>query len=321
MSAATPGPVDWEEAILQRSIKLDEVDTDVFCASKDDLWRPPGARGVFGGQTICQTLHAAILSAPSNLAVHSFHGYFLLAGDPDRNIVFHVERVRDGGSFVTRAVEARQRGKAIFVATVQFHRPEPSRGLEVSEAMPPVPDPEGLKSDREILAEMAEDPGLSARMREFYRTSLSRPARAERRQVPRPRSLADNEPVEWFWTRVAGKLSDDVEIHLICMAYMSDMGMLSPAYVPFGGIRRNQPSMMVSLDHSMWFHSRNFRADDWLLVEIRCIKAGNARILSLSKVWTRAGELVFSCAQEGLARHSEQLQPLPVGNAAPSAKL
>jgi len=301
--------VDWEEAILQRSIRLDEVDTDVFCASRDDLWRPPGARGVFGGQTICQTLHAAILSAPTELAVHSFHGYFLLAGDPDRNIVFHVERVRDGSSFVTRSVEARQRGKAIFAATVQFHRPEPSRGPEIAADIPRVPGPDGLKSDREVLAEMAEDPGLSARMREFYRNALARPARAERREVP-PRPGAEHEPVQYFWTRVSGKLSNESEIHLICLAYMSDMGMLSPAYVPFGGIRRNQPSMMVSLDHSMWFHSSNFRADDWLLVEIRCVKAGSARILSFCKVWTRGGELVFSCAQEGLARHSEPLQPL-----------
>merc|ERR1719210_99279 len=101
-----------------------------------------------------------------------------------------------------------------------------------------------------MMGEMAEDPGLSLRMREFYRNALARPARAERRSVPRPQGSA--EPVELFWTRVTGKLSNDKEIHLICLAYISDMGMLSPAYIPFGGIRQHQPSMMVSLDHSMW---------------------------------------------------------------------
>lgn len=300
--------MDWEEAVLQRSIQLEEVDSDVFLASKEDLWKPLGARGVFGGQTICQTLHAAILSVPTHFAVHSFHGYFLLGGDSERNIVLHVQRVRDGGSFATRAVEARQRGKIIFSATVQFHRPEPSKGLEVAAEIPKVPGPDGLRSDRDIIEELASDPRVSGRMREFWRQSLARPARAERRAAPAPEGSDPKEPVEYYWTRVHGRLGDSTEIHLICLAYMSDMGMLSCAYQPFGGIRENQPSMMVSLDHSMWFHSTKFRADDWLLFQIRCVRAGGSRILAFSRVWTQAGDLIFSCAQEGLARHAEPLR-------------
>lgn len=318
---AVPVSPDWEEATLQKSIQLEEVDSDVFLASKEDLWRPLGARGVFGGQTICQSLHAAILSVPSDYAVHSFHGFFLLAGDAERNIVLHVQRVRDGGSFVTRSVEARQRGRIIFSATVQFHRPEPSNGLDVAQVLPAVPGPEGLKSDRDILQEMSNDPRLSARMREFYRQTLARPARAERRAAPAPEGMDPREPVEYYWNRVRGRLGDNKEIHLICLAYMSDMGMLACAYAPFGGIQRNQPSMMVSLDHSMWFHSMNFRADDWLLFQIRCVCAGGARILSFCRVWTQPGELIFSCAQEGLARHSEPLVRRPMKGAAPQAKL
>lgn len=310
-AAPAADSLDPEEAILQRSIQLEEIDSDVFLASQDDLFRPLGARGVFGGQTICQSLHAAILSVPGSFAVHSFHGYFLLAGDAERNIVFHVQRVRDGASFVTRSVEAKQRGKIIFMATVQFHKPEPSRGLEVAADMPAVPGPDGLKSDREILQDMANNPNFSYRMREFYRQTLARPARAERRAVPRPVDIDPLEPVEFYWTRVSGRLSGDhSEIHLICLAYMSDMGMLSCAYAPFGGIREQHPSMLVSLDHSMWFHSTDFRADDWLLFQIRCVRAAGARILAVCRVWTQAGQLIFSCAQEGLARHSEPLRRL-----------
>lgn len=314
-------PPDEDEAILQQSIQLEEVDTDVLLASKEDLWRPLGSHGVFGGQIIGQTLHASILSVPTGFAVDSFHGYFLFAGDAKRDIVLHVQRVRDGASFATRAVEARQQGNVIFTAKVQFHRPEPSRGLEVGQRMPAVVGPEGLKTDREVLEEMAESPRLSRQMRAFYRKSLSQPARAERRAVPPPEGADPLEPVEYYWTRVRGRLSDTREIHLICLAYMSGMGTLSAAYVPFGGIGCNQPSMMVSLDHAMWFHSPDdFRADDWLLFEIRCISAGSSRILSVMKVWTQEGKLIFTCAQEGLARHTEPLQRLP-WPAASTAKL
>ncbi|CAE8707409.1 unnamed protein product, partial [Polarella glacialis] len=309
----------WEQAILQRSIVLQEVDTGVFCGSKDDLYKPPGARGVFGGQTIAQSLHAAILSAPKEYLVHSLHGYFLLGGDPDRNILFHVEKLREGGSFVSRSVEARQRGKAIFTCMVQFHKPEPSLGLEVARTMPAVKGPEGLKSDRDLVVDLLKANKLNERMREFYTNYLTSPARAERRLAPPLEGADPFDPVERYWTKVTGRMSDDQELHLICLAYMSDMGQLTPAYVPFGGMQRNLPSMMVSLDHSMWFHSRNFRADDWLLFEMRCMKATGARILSFCQVWTQSGELVCSCTQEGLARHKEPLR-LP-STTKPASKL
>lgn len=313
-----PESEDEEEAILQRSIRLEEVDSDVFLAAQEDLWKPLGARGVFGGQIICQALHAAILSVPPAFAVQSFHGYFLLAGDAERNIVMHINRVRDGKSFATRTVEARQRGKTIFLASLQFHKPELSHGLDVSQKMPMVPGPEGLKSDRDVYRELSEDRQFSPRVRQFYRDNLARPQRAERRIVP---VLDPNDPVEYCWMRVRGKLSDEREIHLVCLAYMSDTSMLTCAYVPFGGKRNNPVSMMVSLDHSMWFHAPDsFRADEWLLFETRCVCAAGARILSLCSVWTQSGELIFTCTQEGLARHSDELRRVgdPQG---PRAKL
>jgi len=302
--------IQWEEAILARSVHLDEVDTDVFCASKDDLWTPPGARGIFGGQTICQTLLAAIQSVESQYHVHSFHGYFLLAGDSDRNLVFHVFRIRDGKSFATRTVEARQQNKAVFTATIQFHVPEPSFGLELQESIPAVVPPDNLPSDRDILRGMAEDQRVPPKMRDLFRKRLEQPASAHRRPVPPLASETGREPVERFWMQVTGELSDDPIIHLVALAYMSDMGMLGAAYPPFGGLPRNQPSMMVSLDHSMWFHSREFRADSWLLFEIRCIRAAGARVLGLLKVWTQEGHLVLSCTQEGLSRHKRELKLL-----------
>lgn len=95
-----------------------------------ELWHPPGARGVYGGAVIAQCLAAAQHTVPppspaNNNAVfliHSMHCYFVLAGDASIPILYHVERVREGKSFLTRTVQARQRGKCIFTTTASFMR-------------------------------------------------------------------------------------------------------------------------------------------------------------------------------------------------------
>lgn len=93
-----------------------------------ELWHPPGARGVYGGAVIAQCLSAAQQTIPPPSAsndhavflIHSMHCYFVLAGDSTIPILYHVERVRDGKSFVTRTVQARQQGRCIFTTTLSF---------------------------------------------------------------------------------------------------------------------------------------------------------------------------------------------------------
>ena len=72
--------------------------------------------------------------------VHSLHSYFLLPGDTSVPIVYDVERIRDGRSFATRRVVARQHGRPIYYQTANFQRAED--GLEHQDAMPEVPAPE-----------------------------------------------------------------------------------------------------------------------------------------------------------------------------------
>src|ERR1700761_3251935 len=74
------------------------------------LWHPPGARGAYGGAVIAQCLAAAQNTVPKNFTVHSMHCYFVLAGNAEIPVIYHVEHVRDGRSFITRTVQARQQG-------------------------------------------------------------------------------------------------------------------------------------------------------------------------------------------------------------------
>jgi acyl-CoA thioesterase II len=57
-------------------------------------------------------------------------------------------------------------------------------------------------------------------------------------------------------------------IHSIALAYLSDAWFIGTALRVYGIGRegRSNGTMIVSLDHAIYFH-RPFRADDWLLYE------------------------------------------------------
>ena len=60
-----------------------------------------------------------------------------------------------------------------------------------------------------------------------------------------------------------------------------------------------QIGMMVSLDHTIYFHGqREFRADEWLYSEMQSPWAGSGRGLVLQRIWDRQGSLVATCVQE-----------------------
>jgi acyl-CoA thioesterase-2 len=67
-----------------------------------------GSPNVFGGQVVAQALNAAIRTVPSHRFCHSLHAYFILPGNLSIPIEFQVQEIRDGGSFTTRFIIAKQ---------------------------------------------------------------------------------------------------------------------------------------------------------------------------------------------------------------------
>jgi acyl-CoA thioesterase 8 len=64
-----------------------------------------------------------------------------------------------------------------------------------------------------------------------------------------------------------------------------------------------QIGMMVSLDHTIFFHNpRAFRADQWMLAEMESPWAGDGRGLCFQRIWAKDGTLIATCTQEGLVR-------------------
>ena len=110
--------------------------TDAFAFAGDSLM--PQQR-IFGGQVVAQCLMAANQTVGLKLNAHSLHAYFLSAGDAANPIEFEVDPIRDGRSFSTRRVVARQKGEAIFNTSISYHCEE--EGISHCFTMPELPAP------------------------------------------------------------------------------------------------------------------------------------------------------------------------------------
>ena len=90
---------------LVRLLDLEPIEVNLFRGVSPDEDR----QRVFGGQVAGQALVAAArtVEEPGRM-VHSLHAYFLRPGDPKAPILYEVDRIRDGRSFSTRRVVARQ---------------------------------------------------------------------------------------------------------------------------------------------------------------------------------------------------------------------
>lgn len=271
---------------------LEPIERNIYRGRNRDI----GSGRIFGGQVLAQALVAARRTVDvADREAHSLHGYFILAGDLDVPVVYFVDRLRDGRSFLTRRVTAIQHGRAIFNMSASFHKTE--EGPSHQAAMPDVPPPEALESQIRIIRRHAH------RIPEARRAVLTQDRPIDRRPVDPvdPVSPEPTEPARHAWIRSVGDIGDDPLDHQAVLAYASDFGLLRAALLPHGRTFRDDDVMGASLDHAIWFH-RPFRIDDWLLYETESPIASGARAFTRGTFFTRDGALVASVAQEGVVR-------------------
>lgn len=270
---------------LDDLLDLEQIDTLVFRGVQ------PTDRKlqVFGGQAIAQSLMAASRTIDAGFDVHSMHCYFLLPGNADIPIVFLVERVRDGRSYATRQVTARQAGKDIFVLLASFQRPE--KGIEHEPPTLPGLAPDSDSSAFRIPAPESL-PVLEQRVGFLHPVAV-----APIGQLP----TDTGRPTQAVWFRSEEALSDDPLLHACAIAYASDLMLLITALLPHGLKPGTSDVRVASIDHSIWFH-RPVRFDDWLLYRVESPIAGGGRALSHGEIYDRSGRLVVTTAQEGVIR-------------------
>ena len=291
-------PADPSPAMLAAELvdllEVEEIDTDLYRGKR----QPGGVGRVFGGQVIAQALQAAQRSTHAPKVAHSLHAYFMRPGDEDHPIIFRVVRDFEGRSFATRRVIAMQGGKPILNMAASFQTPE--EGLHHQDAMPDVPAPETLKTERQLREEAADT------IPEKWRTHLLRARPIDIRPVHarswfRPEK---REPRQQSWFRLCAPIGDDLAMHRAILAYASDMALLGTGLLPYGVNWLTNNLQTASLDHAVWLHEP-FRADDWLLYDCDSPWAGHARGFNRGRIFARDGRLVASTAQEGLMRLRE----------------
>ena len=271
-------------------LDLERLDRDLFRGENPESTRTR----LFGGHVLAQGLVAAQRTVDGRPA-HSLHGYFLRPGNPKISTIFEVDRIRDGRSFATRRVVALQEGEAILNMSISFQAE--SEGLEY-QIEPPAGsmEPEGVRYQDEMRSgverlgfappegDMLFDPPIDIRTvggMSFFEEGHGKPAFRS-------------------WVRADGEVPDDPALHQAILAYASDMS-LGGTVIKAHKISVTQGFLSASIDHALWFH-RPVTIDDWLLFTQECVVTHGTRGFARGTFFSRSGDVVASCTQEGLLR-------------------
>jgi acyl-CoA thioesterase-2 len=230
--------------------------------------------GLYGGHIVAQALRAAAATVEEGLYPHSLRAYFIRRGDNSEPVRYEVDRIRNGRSFCTRRVVARQSIGAILNLEASFQRDE------ASEEASPIAIP--------IAVELPAGPNRDRWIPFFERYMLEGDEEI-------PGHVAG-------WYRVDEELGDDRVLNCCALAYLSD-DLPTDAVVAAHPVLRGEHgrSYNASLDHTIWFH-RPARADRWQLHSFACHAFVSGRGLAIGHLFAEDGSHVATIAQEALIR-------------------
>lgn len=260
-----------DDLSFEQLVELEPHGPDTFVALAP---RYPWGR-LFGGQVVAQALRAAQLTVPPDFEVHSLHSYFIRGGTHKEPVRFEVDRIRNGRSFITRRVVARQSNGAILNMSASFQVPEEAPDVAVVSMPTDLPEPEDLL-----------DHGWGNML--------------DRRTVSSPHGKLT------MWFRLLGDAPTSAQIARCGLAFISDSA-------PTGAVRASHPIKVknraeshstfvgASLDHAVYFH-RDVDPTQWLLVDVSCHSLVGGRGLTTGNIFDRNGVHAATIVQEALLR-------------------
>lgn len=255
-----------------------------------------GSHYVFGGHVLGQALNAARNTVGEDRFLHSMHSYFILPGNKALPLFYHVENVRDGGSFNTRRIRCSQNGKDIFICSASYQKVE--KGISHQKEAPEVMPADKMVNMDDLKRMVMES--QPPEMHKYLQAEWPVDVRVSLDDLSMPG--IKKAPIRKVWMKAKVELGDDLELHKCALSYASDFNLLTTALMPHGIMLPSAGLMMASLDHAMWFH-HPFNFNDWLLYDISSPRAENARGLCFGHVYNTDGIMVASVAQEGLVRY------------------
>ena len=203
---------DFEE--LLAILDLNRIDDDTFVGSH------PSKNPVrtFGGQMMAQSFVAGSRTVSDKLPPSALSVHFIAGGDPEKDLEFHVVRLRDERRFANRRVDVMQDGQLLTTAMISYL--SGGRGLEHGIEAPDVPDPLSLPKIGELLRGYEETvPHFVNALRPIEWRYTNDPAWVMRDKGER----LDHNRV---WLKTEGAMPDDPVLHAAALVYSSDTTVL-----------------------------------------------------------------------------------------------
>lgn len=282
------------------------TDQDTFrVVQKPFTWDAGGVMP--GGLLMALCTAAAYETVSADFSIASLHTIFVLGPRNDVEIDLRVQRLSDGGRFATRIVSLRQNDKTMVNVTCSFLRTSAMEGPSMEHSAT-------RATDYELDAITLDD-------LDFGRTELGPYMKYQRFPLVyagREQSASANSRLEDIIHPCAAIVSPPIEsdsrrLHVLGIILLSDYHVLDcPPTVhglTFGPAAVNDTTrartpqqfrMLTSLNHSILFHTHEgFRADEICYVEANSPWAGNRRGEILSRIFSKDGNLIATCKQEG----------------------
>ncbi|KAK7205285.1 thioesterase-like superfamily-domain-containing protein [Myxozyma melibiosi] len=299
-------------------------------------FRPGAARGVFGGHLLAQSLYAASLTVPlrSGLVCNSLQAQFLAANTDAVPFNYHVDNVRDGGTYRIRQVRVYQNldpdnpdhetyvytcfvsfkyieglHDPVYYAASQVHgnkwghipAPPPVNHI-VPDNLPSVPD-----IDLPMWVAWASDPDSG-----FVQIKHAVDVRRAPEQDPAtiPDNFEDRRMYHSYKT-ILPLPDDDPNMHLAAHIYASDRNSLFTSSRLIN--RVDDINRVVSLSHTIIFYppskpSRGLfvRADkSWNTMESWTTRSGDGRLSYVGRMYDDEGEMFAEFMQDGLCKFGD----------------
>ncbi|ORB66327.1 acyl-CoA thioesterase II [Mycolicibacterium tusciae] len=271
-------------------LDLRQVDDDTYVGSH------PSKNPVrtFGGQMMAQSLIAASRSLehvlpPSALSVH-----FIAGGDPEKDLEFHIARLRDERRFANRRVDVMQDGVLLTSAMVSYLAG--GRSLEHGIEPPELPDPLTVPPVDDLLR------GYEDVVPHFVNALRPIDWRYTNDPTWVMRSKGEKLTYNRVWMKAQGQMPDDPALHAAALAYASDTTVLDSIITTHGLSWGFDRIFAVTTNHSVWFH-RPVRFDEWVLYSTSSPVAADSRGLGTGHFFDRSGQLLATVVQEGIVKH------------------
>ncbi|KXT07853.1 hypothetical protein AC579_1206 [Pseudocercospora musae] len=289
---------------IEQALRLRRIDRDVF-ENEQEPFTWGGGTMVPGGVLMALAAAAAYETVSTDFAIDMLQAQFLLGPRPTPAMTIRVQRLNDGGRFAFRIVSIEQERSVVCHVTCSFVRPSSLR------------DPSMAHSVRRATTH--EIQSIAIDDLDFGRTDLGPWMRFQRLSITQDgneQAATDHVAAENLVYTCAAHIeplmtSTEAKHHALGIIVLSDYHILDcPPHLhgkSLGQARIGDADRCffptdfercTSMNHSIHFHvHREFRADEMTYIEARSPWAGQRRGYIESRIFTRSGLLIATCAQ------------------------